>query len=202
MWSFLSILKEEGMSVHEGRIKIQPNKSQLIINWSPHSFPKPISARFQVNLHTPTMMVHVSDARLAFRTRRAISAVDSSIKPVYKLPARPNVHLNQLIQYGLQMQRSNCLCTIATASVAGSAVWIRTVGPRWCSIKRHKWTSGVGAAACLHLRQHALPSAQWDIIDYSSFLLKESNNHLKPSSRICAAPAGIQNGTIWRAITS
>lgn len=132
--------------------------------------------------------IHVSIAHLAFWSAHTISEDDFSIKPVYKLPAEQNAHPNQLMQEGLEMQRSNHLCSIRTASGAGSTAWIWAVGPWWCSMK--SWTTAkVGApvstvAGCLQLREHTVALGQWDIADLL-FLMKALNPVQQSSEAIC-----------------
>lgn len=122
-----------------------------------------------------------------FKSAYTISEDDFSIKPVYKLPAEQNAHPNQLMQEGLETQRSNHLHSIRAASGAGSTAWMWAVKAWWWSM--NVWTTAkagapVSVAVCLQLCEHTVALGQWGITDLL-FLLHDEGFMQQSSEAIC-----------------
>lgn len=204
--TFLSSLKEERILTM--RIRLRSRKKYTVVV-TPVK-PKELSTGSTYIYKD----IHVSIAHLAFWSAHTISEDGFSIKPVYKLPAEQNAHPNQLMQEGLEMQRSNHLCNIRTASGAGSTAWIWAVGPWWCSTK--SWTTAKVDVVCGWMFTAAWTYSGFRSVGYHRFII--SDEGFKPCatiiwSHLCvsvlimiqselakAAWSGIEYGTIIQSV--
>lgn len=116
-------------------------------------------------------------AHLAYWSTHTISDDDFGVKPVYRLPPEQNAHPNQLVLEGLEIQRSNHLRSIGTASGAGGAEPASHDGVAWNPEQR----GCVFTAAWTFSNFRSVANHRFIISPLCWSLETGCNNHLKPS---------------------